>query len=299
MLKILAGLLLTFLIPLGLQSQNKFIPPDPYTSWDGITHKSKYLITSSGFMGPNSLPVPELHKGIVPEKFYWTGQYEYYLGKGNQTQDFYARFIIPIKKRVGIEFTYVPVEFFSMDSATSRTWRTFSGAPAEGHSLGDIYFGTIIQIVRDHPAIPNISLAMTCRTASGTGRENARHTDTPGYHLDASMGDAYPMGEGFFRSLGWYIEGGFLVWQTYLDNYPQNDAWLYGAGIDLDFRDFFIHQNIRGYSGYMNNGDQPVVYGADLGIRIGTAAFTFGYQYGLRDYPFQCFRAGICLDGLK
>jgi len=299
MTKILAGILLALLISTGSRAQNKFIPTDPYTSWDGITHKSKYLITSPGFMGPNSLPVPELHKGKVPENIYWTGRYEYFLGKGNQTQDFYTRFIIPLKNRVGIEFTYVPVEFFTMDSITSRLWRSFSGTPAEGHSLGDIYFGTIIQVVRNHAYLPNLSLAMTCRTASGTGREYARHTDTPGYHLDASVGDSYGSGEGFFKSFSWYLEGGFLVWQTYLDDYPQNDAWLYGAGIDLSFRDFYINQDLRGYSGYMNNGDQPLVYSAELGIRIGTAAFTFGYENGLRDYPFQCFRTGICLDGLK
>jgi hypothetical protein len=299
MFRNLTGILLILMVPMISRAQNKYIPPDPYTNWDGITHKSKYLITSPGYMGPNSLPVPALHKGRVPENFYWTGRYEYYLGNGNQTQDFYTRFIIPLKNRVGIEFTYVPVEFYSMDSATSRSWRTFSGTPVEGHSLGDIYFGTIIQVIRDNAYLPDLSFAMTCRTASGTGRENARHTDTPGYHLDISMGDSYGAGEGIFRSVGWYLEGGFLVWQTYLDNYPQNDAWLYGLGLDLEFRDFYLHQSLRGYSGYMNNGDKPLVYSTELGVRIGTAAFTFGYEYGIRDYPFQCFRTGICLDGLK
>ncbi|HBB92742.1 MAG: hypothetical protein A2X22_04540 [Bacteroidetes bacterium GWF2_49_14] len=287
------------LISIPLFGQNKFYPPDPYTDWDGITHKSRYLITSPGYMGPNALPVPFLHKGLVPERVNWSGRYEYYLGKGNQTQDFHTDFVVPISDRVGLEFSYAPVEFFSMDSATSRNWRTYSGMASEGQALGDIYFGTMFQLVRDHQYIPDITFAMTCRTASGTGREFARHTDTPGYHLDMSVGDSYGKRQGFFQFVRWYAETGFLVWQTYLDNYPQDDAWLYGLGLDLEFRDFYVNQSYRGYTGYMNNGDKPQIYQADLGIRIGRAALVFGYQKGFRDYPFQCFRAGISLNGLK
>ncbi len=287
------------LISFPLFGQNKFIPPDPFTDWDGKTHKSRYLITSAGYMGPNALPVPYLHKGFVPVNLSWNGRYEYIIGKGNQTQDFYTDFVIPIGNRVGLELSYTPIEFFSMDDATSRRWRTFDGLPANGQSLGDIYFGTMFQLVRDHRVIPDVTFSMACRTASGTGREFARHTDTPGYHLDLSLGDSYGKREGFFQYLRWYAETGFLVWQTYLDDYPQNDAWLYGFGLDLEFRDFYLHQSFRGYTGYMKNGDTPQVYLAELGIRIGSAAMVFGFQQGLRDYPFQSFRAGISLNGLK
>ena len=296
---ILFSLFLAFAAHCDVFTQNKFIPPDPYLNWDGITHKSKYLITSPGFMGPNSLPVPQLHKGNVPKGFTWTGHYENYQGQGNVTQDFMTRFSIPAGKRVALEFHYVPYEFFTMDSATSRAWRTFTGAPAKGSSLGDIYFGTTFQLIQDHSVLPDLAVSMACRTASGTGREWARHTDTPGYHLDLSIGDSYFHREGFFNSVRWYAEIGFLVWQTYLDNYPQNDALLYGAGIDLEFRDFFINQSLRGYSGYMNNGDKPLVYGAEFGIRMGQAAVVLGYEKGFRDFPFTSIRGGISITGLK
>jgi hypothetical protein len=288
------------LIPVTLSGQNKFIPPDPYTSWDGITHKSRYLITSPGFMGPNALPVPLVHNARVPDKFIWTGRYEYFRGTGNTTQDFYTQFLIPmVNHRIAIELTYTPVEVFTMDSSTSRLWRTFSGSAVTDNSLGDIYFGTIVQIIRDHSFLPDLTCSMTCRTASGTGRENARHTDTPGYYLDAAIGDQYGNELSFFRFIRWYVQAGLLVWQTYLDNYPQNDAFLFGAGIDLDFSVFFINQSFRGYSGYMNNGDHPLVYRADLGIKIGTASFMLGYETGMRDYPFESIRAGFQINGLK
>jgi hypothetical protein len=139
---------------------------------------------------------------------------------------------------------------------------------------------------------------MSCRTASGTGRENARYTDTPGYYLDASFGDSYGNNVGFFRHIRWYAEIGFYCWQTYLDNYPQNDALLYGGGIDFDFKDFFVNQTLCGYSGYMRNGDQPTVYRIDFGIKMGNAALVFGYEKGIVDYPFQSIRAGFQIAGL-
>lgn len=286
--------LITLLCPIGLSAQNKYFPPDPYTQTDRAAHWSRYLIVSPGFFGPNALPIPLLHEASIPSKIYWSGYYEYYSGKGDKTNDFNIHIVIPVAKgRVGLEFQYVPIEFFSMDSTTSRLRRTKTGKAIDGKAFGDIYFGTIIQLVKDHAFLPDISIAMSCRTASGTNRDNARYTDAPGYHLDASIGDSYGMGKGFFRHVRWYAEIGFYCWQTNLDNYPQNDALLYGCGINFDFKDFFVNQSFRGYSGYMNNGDQPMVYRADVGIKMGEAAFIVGYEKGLKDYLFQSFRAGF------
>jgi len=298
-MKLSTPFIILLVLPIGLFSQNKYFPPDPYSQWDGVTHWSKYQITSPGFLGPNALPVPVIHKACIPEKFYWSGQYEYYFGAGDATQDFKTHMIFPVAKgRVGLEFKYVPIEFYSMDSVISRTRRTLSGSAVSGKALGDIYFGTIVQVIKDHSFLPDFTIAMSCRTASGTGRENARNTDTPGYYLDASIGDAYGKETGFFHHVRWYAEVGFYCWQTYLDNYPQNDALLFGGGIDLDFKNFFVNQTLCGYSGYMNNGDQPVVYRVDLGLKMGNAALVMGYEKGLTDYPFQSIRAGFQITGL-
>jgi hypothetical protein len=290
--------LMILLFPFALSGQNKFIPPDPYTQWDGLTHWSRYQISAPAYLGPNALPVPIIHKARIPEKFYWLGQYEYFFGPGDQTHDFLTHFIAPIANgRVGLEFKYVPVELFSTDQIVSKTRRTMTGEATDGKSFGDIYFGTIIQLLKDKGAWPDLTFAMSCRTASGTGRENSRHTDGPGYYLDASAGDTYGKDVGFFRHLRWYVEIGFYCWQTNLDNYPQNDALLYGGGIDFDFKDFFINQSLCGYTGYMNNGDQPIVYRADIGIKIGNASLVAGYEKGLQDFPFQSIRAGFVING--
>jgi hypothetical protein len=240
-----------------------------------------------------------MHKALVPEKFFWSGKYENYYGTGDVTHDFKTHMVFPISKgRVGLEFTYVPVEFYKMDSTVSRFRRTTSGKALEGNAFGDIYFGTMVRLIRNHEFLPDLIVAMTCRTASGTAREDARYTDTPGYYFDASVGDSYGRNTGYFQQVRWYAEIGFYVWQTYLDNYPQNDALLFGGGIDFDFKDFFINQSICGYAGYMNNGDQPVVYRIDLGIKMGAAALVLGFEKGFRDFPFQGIKAGFQIYGL-
>jgi hypothetical protein len=291
-------LLILFFLPYVLEGQNKYIPPDPYANWDGVTHWSRYQIFSPGHLGPNALPVPVLHKAQVPERVFWSGQYEYYYGQGDETHDFATRFVVPVAKgRIGLEFKYVPVEYFKMDSSVSRSRRTLSGEAESGNAFGDVYFGTQVQLMRNHRYLPDLVVSMACRTASGTGRENSRTTDTPGYYFDVSLGDSYGADKGFFQHVRWYAEIGFYVWQTNLDNYPQNDALLFGGGIDLDFRDFFLNQSIGGYEGYMNNGDKPLVYRVDLGIKMGEAALVFGYENGLRDFPFQSIRAGFQISG--
>lgn len=295
MLNLMVFLLILVQITSG---QNKFIPPDPYSQSDGITHWSRYQVSSPGFLGPNALPVPVIHKAQTPEQFFWSGQYEYYFATGEETHDFLTRLVIPVAKgRIGLEFRYVPIEFYSMDQIVSRKRRTRDGDAVSGSSFGDVYFGTNVQLLKKHTFLPDIMFSMSCRTASGTGREDARHTDTPGYYLDLSAGDTYGRNKGFFQHVRWYAEVGFYSWQTYLDNYPQNDALLYGFGIDVDFSDFFINQSICGYTGYMDNGDSPLVYRSELGIKIGSSAVVLGYEKGLRDFPFSSIRAGFQIAG--
>ena len=279
--------------------QNKYILPDPYQNWDGITHWSKYLILSPAYMGPNALPGPRISSGRVNNQFGWSGYYEYYFSDGDLTQDFKTELSIPIGNKGAIEFRYVPVEFYQVDSSLSRHRRSFRGDQLDGYSLGDVYFGAHLQLIKDIRFLPDLEFSMFCRTASGTGRDDVRHTDTPGYYFDLSTGKSFGDGKGFFNHVRVYGSMGFYVWQTYLDDYPQNDALLFGLGVHIVFRDFYLDQSIRGYSGYMYNGDHPLVYSVDLGIRIGAASLVLGYETGLRDFPFSSIRTGIVINGLN
>ena len=140
---------------------------------------------------------------------------------------------------------------------------------------------------------------MYARTASGTKLEDARYTDTPGYYLDLTLGKSYQIFGDPGKYLRWFTAIGFYVWQTYLDNYPQNDALLYGFGTEIKLGKLIWLNTRRGFNGYMDNGDHPLVYRSELTISEGLASLVLGYEYGIRDYPFQCFRAGIRINGFK
>ena len=212
---------LLLLLQFPLFGQNKYIPPDPYGITTNKQHFSKYLIVSPAYLGPNALPVPRVFDGSVTRKLRFGMEYEYYYADGEQTHDVYTGIQIPIAGgKVSLDFSYVPYEFYSVDSLISRQRRSLTGDYQEGSSFGDVYFGTHVQLVRNHRWIPDIAFGMNCRTASGTGLEDARHTDTPGYYLDLSLGKTHYFGESS-TGLRWHALVGFYVWQTYLDNYPQ------------------------------------------------------------------------------
>lgn len=293
------SLLLVFLNG-TVSGQNKYFPPDPYSLGQDKQHFSRYLITSPAYMGPNALPVPRLMPATLIDQVTVDLAYEQYRASGDQTHDLAVRLGFPVARgRASFLFHYIPYEFYQTDSVTSRLRRTESGSGLNGTAHGDVYFGARARLIGHHPWLPDMAFGMFARTASGTAVEDARYTDTPGYYLDLTLGKQYQRNTdlpGFFR---WYAVIGFYVWQTYLDDYPQNDALLYGAGFELRRRRWGMTHSLRGYNGYMNNGDHPLVYRTELQVHEGPLAVVFGYERGLRDYPFSGYRIGLRMSGFK
>ena len=54
------------------------------------------MIMSPGFMGPNALPVPPFHKGLIKQEYQWESSFDYYFAKGDQTFDYFTRFYVPL-----------------------------------------------------------------------------------------------------------------------------------------------------------------------------------------------------------
>lgn len=280
------------------QDVNRYTPPDPYNLGEDAQHFTKYMIINPGYLGPNGLPVPYLHKAVNPSKFDLDMKLEYYHQANEQTHDVMLDLKIPVSDgKAALEVRYVPFEFYEVSQSLSRERRTVSGEALSGHSFGDVYLGAAFQVVKDHKWMPDILFGFSCKTASGTKIEDARHTDSPGYYFDLSLGKSMFLGQENKSFIRWYALGGFYAWQTYLDEFPQNDAIYYGIGIDFDLGKMYCSNSLRGLSGYMFNGDQPLVYYGELGIREGKAAVTLGYEWGINDYPFRCLRFGIKIDG--
>lgn len=265
--------------------------------WDGTTPWQQYITVSPAFMGPNALPVPEIKNGTAPGKTYFDFAADYHYSKGDKTVNLFNRLYIPFcNGKVGFEISLVPIEFYKMDTITrdKRKTRDYDGKGKRG---GDFYFGTYFQIIKDKAKLPDVLVTVNFKTASGTGFEAARYTDSPGYFLDLSAGKEIKIKENFFITP--YAMSGFYAWQTNTTGYRQNDAFLYGAGCDLRFKNLIIKNAAGGYIGYINNGDRPVVYRFTLkSVSEKTTNFYIMFQQGINDFSYSSLRAG-CIYNLQ
>lgn len=266
-------------------------------NWDGTTHWSRYIITSPKFLGPNALPVPEIKNGKISEDFNLKMAFERHSSQGDKTSNLFSNIFIPIQKnKVGLNIFVVPIEYYNLDTIT-RDERRARQRDAKGFAHGDIYFGTHIQVLEKHDFLPDILLNIAFRTASGSKLSDARYTDTPGYYFDVSAGKSYSINNSFIESVRPHLMMGFYVWQTYLTDYFQNDAFLYGIGVDLNFENFSISNAFGGYNGYINNGDNPNVYRFTLSSKlISRINYEIRFQQGFTDFKYSTLRVGCNIN---
>jgi hypothetical protein len=261
--------------------------------YDGTSSWRSYLKLSPGFMGPNALPVPEINNGRLTSTTTLTVAAEGHFSRGDDTQNAYLDLQLPLfSDRVSLRAQYVPLEHYHMTTATrdERAARDFDG---RGWASGDLYLSTYIQLLRDHARWPDVLLTINLRTATGNKLSAARYTDTPGYFFDVSAGKTHTVAKTGLRSLRPHALLGFYVWQTYYDNHFQNDAFLYGLGVDLTFGGLALTPSLGGYAGYLGEGDKPLVTRLDLRTtnerRLNLA---LRLQHGLHDFPYTSMRVG-------
>ena len=286
------GILFLFISGINVTAQTDYGWWCTIHHWDGHTSWLYYLKYSAKFFGPNALPVPDINKGFVGTQGTVEIAADGYFSKGDKPQDSYTKVYYPVVgKLIAIEGYVVPLEHFKMDTATRdiRAARIKSG---EGTAGGDIYFGTVIQLVKNKK-FPDVAFRMTCRTASGTNVSAARYTDAPGYFFDLSMGKDFINEKLFFSTIRLYGMIGFYCWQTNLDDHRQDDSFLYGAGIDFSSEKIMISASAGGYIGYIKDGDRPAV--ARLSLFRKGKHFNYGIsgELGLHDYQYKSLRLSL------
>jgi hypothetical protein len=287
-------ILIFFTIPVFSQDYNWW---NQKHNWDGITHWSNYMIVSPAFLGPNALPVPETNDGSLPGKASLELSVEEHYSKGDDTKDIFTKLYLPLfSDRVGLNLSMVPVEFYKMDTLT-RDRRIVRDYKPEGHSFGDVYVGTFIQLVKNRKYLPDIMISANIRTASGGNLSAARFTDSPGYFFDASFGKDFLFNNPHLKSIRPFALLGFYVWQTNREDYFQDDAILYGAGFNLQFQKMDIVNSLGGYNGYIGFGDKPMVYTFTLKSK-NESLFNYKivFQQGIRDYMYTTIKVGCEID---
>jgi len=259
-------------------------------NWDGVTNWARYLIYSPAYLGPNALPVPEIRDALIEKSINLETRADFHFSKGDNTQNLFLKLFYPFwDGRVAVEIFAVPIEHFKMDTIT-RDERAGRDPDGEGYAAGDIYIGTLIQLVREHKHWPDLLLGITLRTASGGNVGNARYTDAPGYYFDLSAGKTFQAGQNL--SLRPYVMFGFYAWQTNRDDYRQNDAFLYGVGLSLFNKHFKCNAKYGGYKGYIGNGDAPMVLRANAIYKLPKTHLKLSFQQGLQDFGYSTVSLG-------
>jgi hypothetical protein len=266
---------------------------DPYNNWDGITHWSKYMRYSPRYFGPNALPIPEIINGKIGKHTEIMLAADYHHHKNDPTQNIFTRIEIPIvKNKANLEIHVVPIEFYNMDSSLRIERRTFN-KEGKGTAGGDIYVNQHIQLLSQHRSLPDANLRIGLRSASGTMLRHARYTDAPGYFFDLGLGKniyQHPTDSSFVRI---YASAGFYCWHTNEDDLRQNDALMFGGGIDWKTKSWLLSLQTAGYVGYINNGDKPLVARAKIHKKITPHITTFLHlQHGIHDFYYTSIRFG-------
>lgn len=260
--------------------------------WDWVSHWSDYMSFQPGTMGPNALPVPDLQRGRIDTNLTLLAAPEVHFAKNDFTANLYTKINIPIKKAVALQVWWVPIEYYITDTVV-RDFRAARTYEAEGHATGDVYIGMLIPLTTDLEKWPDLLLSINLKTASGSKLEDARYTDAPGYWFDLSGGKDLPLK----NHQGWYFRPfastGFYVYQTNSTVYFQNDAYMFGAGLDLKNDKWRFSAQYAQYSGYFREYDLPKVVRLEIERTHKRLTYYFRFQEGNQSYNFTSLRAGL------
>ena len=259
-------------------------------NWDGVTHWTKYINVAANSLGPNALPVPDIKNGQLDSIPYFEFGIVHHRSKGDITSNLNTTLHLPLfDKRIALRVWLVPIESYKLDQETQikRSIRTQDG---EGIAGGDIYIASYFQLLLEQRHGIDLLMTINLRTASGTQLKDARFSDTPGYFLDLSAGKSFILAKTKLRYWRIYSMSGLYVYQTYLDNNRQNDAFLYGLGTTVAFNKISFHQQIGGYIGYLNNGDRPLVLRSEISTNLKAPLnYRLTFQQGFIDFPYTSF----------
>ncbi|WP_167613268.1 hypothetical protein [Maribellus sediminis] len=267
---------------------------EDYTWWNEIHHWEpgmpgwrNWLTISPAYLGPNALPVPEVKRGFLTNKSEIELTASNHFHSGDPTQDLSGRAYIPFAKgKIAIEMYGVLLEHYNYTTEI-RDERVSRDKDGTGYAIGDFYFSTLIQLVKDRK-FPNTMFRAALKTASGTNLEAVRYADSPGYFFDVSISEDLGNAEHvLFRPYGML---GFYSWQTNDELNLQNDAFLYGLGADIEKNNWRVGASWSGYYGYKDNGDRPMQLNAEVRKDYGKKAFRLQYQHGLHDWMYRTVR---------
>ena len=275
----LVSVILAALLPAAAFCATPVTRYDPY---------EKTCITPYWF-GPNAFPVPYMSDGTVDGDLKLELGFRYDDGflvpsEHDRTWSIPYRVTVPLfSDRVNMSLWGELHEWWHMGPETTAA-RHLKGIDGKMQNCGEMWLSTDFILLREGTYRPEIILRATLKSAAGWGYFNARYYDSPGYYFDATLAKNF----GHFRIAA---SGGFLCWQT--DNGRQNDALMYALGASYNGNTVSARAEIGGYHGHEHFHDAPLTVRARINFRLGQFEPFIRYEYGLRDYPFSRYDAGV------
>ena len=262
-------------------------------NWDGVTHWSKYITFSPGYMGVNALPIPAIGNGSIDSvtSIGITGNFHFSKGDNSQNPALYGNICV-VKDKVSLDINWVPVEWFQMSHAIKEKRKVYWEEYYLKKAHGDLYMNVNFQLFNHWRKNIHLAFRAGFKYASSDGVEAARMTNTPGYCFDLSAGRKFSPNSNW----KWIGMMGFYVWETNNDRprLYQDDAYLAGLGVEFSKNKFRLQSCFAGYFGYFEGyDDDPVVYRLSLEKRLKKSSLLFRFQQGLNDIHYSSFETGI------
>ncbi|MGW8123986.1 hypothetical protein ACV07N_15105 [Roseivirga echinicomitans] len=264
-----------------------------YPAAAGI-ERGNYISISPGFMGPNALRMPVLGNGLIDNYISFDVRTERHQGNGDLTYNMFLQFSLPIKRdRAFFYVNSIPFEKWDVDPIT-RDERRMVGISGEGKTSGDISFGIVYKVVDEDKAGPfNFVMRAHSKTTTGGNLENARYTDASMFYWEGTFTKSFFRRENSFALAKMML--GFYTYQTNVNRLingsteRQNDAPLFGFGIEYHHFKWKIDADLTSYHGYQNHRDNPSFLRLNLNRELKGGAIGMGYHIGLKEWDWNTF----------
>jgi hypothetical protein len=258
--------------------------------WDGVTPWERYVTFTPGFLGPNALPVPRITNGSIDSINAIGIGVQSYFSNDDHTQNptVYVNYCL-VKNKVSFDLYWVPIEHFTMSYALKTERHVFTLHYYDRYGKGDVHLNTNIQVLNKPAKHLQMALRIGYRFPSSEIGAS-RFTDAPGYYFDASMSKGFRKN----RALKWIAMVGGYFWQAEIHRHPQDDAFLFGSGLEWNRNGWRLQTSVAGYLGYFYRlRDKPIVFRAGFDRSIKRKVLFFQFQQGLHNYNYSSVELGL------
>jgi hypothetical protein len=189
-----------------------------------------------------------------------------------------------------MDVAWIPAEFFQVSDTIKRERHVYYVNYYDKKAKGDVILNTNINLLNKWRDKIQLALRIGIRLPSSSykGVAAARFIDATGYNVDISCGK--PLSP----SLKWISMLGLYVWQMEKDDLRQNDAFLFGTGLELNKMNWRVQASVDGYLGYQyKSGDKPILFRISTEKRFSKTSLLLRFQQGFHDFKYTSGEVGV------